>query len=74
LFNVWRSSGADPYRLYNGLDESYRPLHDPSLPPRPPQFPERVRAFVYACGARARELEVEDRNLLIRGIAKALGG
>lgn len=53
--------GADPYRLYNGLGDDYRPLGQPDAEPRPPQFPERVRAFVYACAMYARELARKDR-------------
>lgn len=72
LFHAWRVSGADPYRLYNGLDEQYRPLHNPQLAARPPQFPERVRAFVYACGQYARELEMKRDAELIKAIQKAV--
>jgi hypothetical protein len=71
---VWRTTGHDPYRLYNNLDAEYRPLHDPSLPPRPPQFPERVRAFIYACGQRAFQLEEERLMRQARIIAKSLAG
>jgi hypothetical protein len=53
--------GVDPYRLYNSLDEQYRPLHQPGADPRPPQFPERVRAFTYAVANYARELNRKDR-------------
>lgn len=74
LFNVWRASGADPYRTYNGLDEQYRPLHDLTADPRPPLFPERVRVFLYACGVYARELEAQRDQALVKGIAKAVSG
>jgi hypothetical protein len=71
---VWRTTGHDPYRLYNNLDADYRPLHDPSLPSRPPQFPERVRAFIYACGQYANRLEEERLMRQARMIAKAVSG
>lgn len=74
LFHVWRASGADPYRTYNGLDEHYRPLHDPAAAPRPPQFPERCRMFLYACGSYARELEMQRDQAMVKGIARAVGG
>lgn len=74
IFHVWRTTGHDPYRLYNNLDAEYRPIHDPTQPPRPPQFPERVRAFVYACGARQNELEEERLMRQARAIAKAVSG
>lgn len=61
LFYTWKASGQDPYRLYNGLDDDYRPMGDPSAERRPPQFPERVRAFIYACAMYARELDRKDR-------------
>jgi hypothetical protein len=59
IFNVWRTTGQNPYCLYNELDSSYRPVHDPEQPPRPPRFPERVRLFLYACGARQFQIEEE---------------
>jgi hypothetical protein len=74
LFLVWKASGTDPYRLYNGLDEDYRPLGDPTAPRRPPLYPERVRAFLYACGERAREMEIEDAKMQATIIANAIGG
>ncbi len=74
IFYAWKASGADPYRLYNGLDEHYRPLSDPNGEPRPPQFPERVRQFIYACGAYARELERTDLRELVQGLGKVMGG
>lgn len=70
LFHVWSVSGADPYQVFNGLDTAYRPLHDPSLPARPPQFPERVRAFLYACGLFSREIAQKDAAAM----AKAMRG
>ena len=74
LFHTWRASGADPYCVYNGLTGDFRPLHDPTQAPRPPKFPERVRAFVYACAMYARELEVKDRQAMTQAIAKAVRG
>lgn len=70
LFFTWKASGTDPYRLYNGLDESYRPLGQPDAEPRPPRFPERLRTFLYACGMYAHEL---DRKTAIEGAAAAAG-
>lgn len=67
LFYTWKASGADPYRIYNGLDTDYRPLGQPDAAPRPPRFPERVRAFVYACGLYARELERKDAAMAAGG-------
>jgi hypothetical protein len=74
LFYVWKASGADPYKLYNSLGDDYRPLAVPDAEPRPPQFPERVRTFIYACGLRVRELEREDADRQAMLIAKAIGG
>lgn len=56
---AWRHSGMDPYRLYHGLDESYRPWGDPAAEPSPPAFPTRVKSFIYACGVFAEEEAVE---------------
>lgn len=58
---AWKQSGADPYRLYNGLGDDYRPLGRPEEPPRPPQFPERVRTFIYAAAMWSRELDKRDQ-------------
>lgn len=32
MYLAWRYGGADPYRLYNGLDEGYRPLAGDACP------------------------------------------
>jgi hypothetical protein len=74
IFNVWRTTGQDPYQLYNELDTSYRPVDDPSQPPRPPRFPERVRLFLYACGQRQFQLEEERLMRQAQTIAKTMGG
>jgi hypothetical protein len=70
---------VDPFRLYNDLDESYRPLRawdltlygeepdpDDDAPVRPPH-PDRLRAFIYACGLvaenePAKTLTVQPRS------------
>lgn len=74
LFYLWKQSGADPYKVYNGLGPDYRPLHDPAAEPRPPRFPQRVKAFLYACGKYARELERRDLVEQARMLGKAMGG
>lgn len=67
LFFAWKTAGSDPYRMYNGLGADYRPESDPNAEPRPPQFPERVRCFIYACASYARELERSDLQAAISG-------
>lgn len=47
--------GEDPYRLYYGLDEQYRPVGDPDGDPMPPAYWVRVKAFIYACGLFSEE-------------------
>jgi hypothetical protein len=59
LYLAWRYGGADPFRLYHGLDDDYRPLEDPSLPAIRPVRPQSVTAFIYACGVRAYKEHVE---------------
>lgn len=60
LFYAWQQAGTDPYQLYNDLDADYRPIGQPNADPRPPQFPERVKAVVYAFAMYARELARKD--------------
>jgi hypothetical protein len=55
LFLAWLHGGEDPYRLYHGLDEHWRPRSDPDGEPRPPQFPERQRALIFAFASVAHE-------------------
>jgi hypothetical protein len=59
LFLSWRGAAHDPYRLYNGLDEFYRPLGHPDAEPRPPRFPSRIRHFVYGCALANQELDAK---------------
>ncbi len=47
----------DPYRMYLGLDDSYRPVGRPDEPPMPPAYPLRVKTFIYACALEADEME-----------------
>lgn len=47
LYAVFQS-GRDPYRVYHGLDEQYRPIGDPDGEPRPPRHPARQRALTFA--------------------------
>jgi hypothetical protein len=47
LWAAWHYGGADPYRLYNMLDEAYRPIGQPDAEPRPPRFPDRLQRFMY---------------------------
>ena len=54
LYNAWRYGGHDPYRLYNLLDDNYRPM-DVGGEPRRPLHPSRVRAFIYGCAKVAHE-------------------
>jgi hypothetical protein len=37
----------DPYRLFNGLEQDYRPIGRPDEDPRPPLFPSRLRSMIY---------------------------
>lgn len=57
MFCAWRYGREDPWRLYNRLGVDYRPLWDPSLPPKLPRHPSRYRAFMYACGKAAAILD-----------------
>lgn len=36
--------------MFNRLDADYRRLWDPSLNPLRPRYPDRLKAFMYACG------------------------
>lgn len=54
IYLAWRYGNEDPYRLYNNLDEEYRPYGVPDVEPVPPQRAGRVRYFVYGCGAYAQ--------------------
>lgn len=40
------------------LGPDYKPVSDPSLPPRPPLFPRRVRNVIYAFAQVAQEEEM----------------
>jgi hypothetical protein len=75
LFLAWRYGKEDPYRLYNGLDADYRPLGHPEEVSRPPQYPTRLRHFLYGAGLFGMEM---DTKLANSGaglkVAKALGG
>lgn len=55
LLLAWQHGGDDPYRLYHCLDEAYRPLGDPGAPARPPAYPGRQRALIFAFAAVAHE-------------------
>lgn len=57
LYLAWKHGGHDPYRLYNMLDETYRPVDDPTAEPHPPLLPSRVQNVVYAFAATANEVE-----------------
>lgn len=54
---AWRYGGEDPYRLFHMLDANYVPWGGGL--PTPPQYPSRLRAFLYACGQVAWEVEAE---------------
>lgn len=41
------------------LDQDYRPIGEPDAEPRPPAYPERVKAFELACGLYALELDIK---------------
>lgn len=49
MWAAWHFGGEDPWRLYNMLDEDYRPVAAPERGPIRPQNPRRVKAFLYAC-------------------------
>lgn len=74
IFNVWRTTGQDPYQLYNELTPDYRPVYDPKQDPRPPKFPERIRLFLYAAGSRQFQIEEERLTRQTRMLAKAMAG
>ena len=68
LYLAWKHSGTDPYRLFNSLDESYRPLERPDREPLTPPHPERLRNVVYAFAACA---ERESFELASMGAVRA---
>jgi hypothetical protein len=43
----------NPYCVYNGLDEQFRPWGGGD--PVPPPYPSRVRYFIYGCAIAAGE-------------------
>jgi hypothetical protein len=55
LYLAWRFGGADPYRLFHGLDENYVPFGGGL--PIPPPSPSRLRHFIYGCAMYAQEQE-----------------
>lgn len=57
IFCAWRYGGEDPWRLFNKLDSGYRRLSNVELPALRPHFPDRLRAFMYACGKVAAILD-----------------
>jgi hypothetical protein len=59
LYLAWRHGGHDPYRLYNMLDEDYRPLGKPDAEPLPPHAPRRLRNVVYAFALVTHQEEAE---------------
>ena len=60
LYLAWRYGGHDPYRLYNSLDEQYRPIDGGQLgDPAPPPEPWRVKMFVYGCAMHAQKDEIQ---------------
>lgn len=54
---AWRYGGEDPWRMFNRLDSDYRPLNALSRRPTRPQYPTRLRSFMYACGQIAGLLD-----------------
>lgn len=57
LYCAWRYGGEDPWRLYNRLDGSFRPVWAPELPEVRPANPDRYQRFLYACGKVAAILD-----------------
>jgi hypothetical protein len=53
LYLAWAHGGENPFRLYHGLDEQYRPIGGGE--PKLPAFPARVRAFIYGCAQQAKK-------------------
>lgn len=54
---AWRYGNEDPYKLYNSLDDDYRPREGGE--PRPPLYPGRVRYFIYGMAQAAFEMDTE---------------
>lgn len=69
LYLAWKHGGHDPYRLFNGLDESYRPLERPQEEPLPPPHPERLRNVIYAFAMFA---DKEAAELALVGMGRGL--
>lgn len=60
LYLAWKHAGADPYRLYNRLDEDYRPLAGGPGGRRsrrrwPPPDPARVAHVIYGFAVLAEQ-------------------
>ena len=75
LFLAWRYGGEDPYKTYNGLGSDYRPLGHPNEPSRPPQYPSRLRHFLYGCGLLAQSDDAKLAGARQQAkVAKVMGG
>jgi hypothetical protein len=57
LWACWRYGNEHPYLVYNDLGPDYRPIGEPDAEPRYPPHLARVKAFVYACGLYAHEVD-----------------
>ena len=58
LYLAWLHGGQDPYRLFNRLDEDYRPLEASAGDERPqhrPPDPKRLSHVVYGFGMVAHQ-------------------
>ena len=68
LWCAWRFGGSDPFRLFNGLDDAYRPLDTGrGDSPRRPAHPSRVRSFMYAAALVAAERHGDELKVLAGG-------
>ena len=71
LYLAWLHGGHDPYRLFNRLDDDYRPLEasaDGDRPQHRPPEPKRVAHVLYGFALLASQ-EAEARALRGAGAA-----
>lgn len=54
LWAIWDVTGHDPYRVFNSLDDEYRPVEGGG-PSFPPPYPDRVQSVIYAFARFSQE-------------------
>jgi hypothetical protein len=74
LYLAWKHGGHDPYRLYNGLDDDYRPIEDSEKPVMPPPDPRKLRNVIYGFATFAHQETVEHVTVAAGGTVERRGG